>query len=83
VLLAIFVYRHRENSEPPKWLGGLLTASPLKALMIGLVLALVMPTDVITMLTVGVNLQQNDASLFQAVPFWALTTSSSLGTSSS
>jgi Sap, sulfolipid-1-addressing protein len=73
VLLAIFVYRHRENSEPPKWLGGLLTASPLKALLIGLVLILVMPTDIITMLTVGVNLQQNDASLFQAVPFWALT----------
>jgi hypothetical protein len=73
VLLAIFVYRHRENSEPPKWLGGLLTATPLKALSIGLVLVLVMPTDIITMLTVGVNLQQNDASLFQAVPFWALT----------
>jgi Sap, sulfolipid-1-addressing protein len=73
VLLAIFVYRHRENSEPPKWLGGLLEASTMKALLIGFVLIAVMPTDIISMLTVGVNLQQNDSSLVGAIPFWLLT----------
>ena len=69
LLLAIFVYRHRENAEPPKWLGGLLTASPMKALTVGFVLILVMPTDVISMMTVGVNLQHNGDSLIDAVPF--------------
>jgi hypothetical protein len=73
VLLAIFVYRHRENAEPPKWLGGLLTATPMKALTIALLLVLLMPTDVISMMTVGVNLQHHGDSLTGAVPFWALT----------
>jgi hypothetical protein len=73
VILAIFVYRHRENAEPPKWLGGLLRASWVKALAIGFILVLVMPTDVASMLTVGVNLQHNDSSFTHAVPFLAAT----------
>jgi cytochrome c biogenesis protein CcdA len=72
-LLAIFVYRNRENSEPPKWLGGLLEAGWVKALAMGFILIFVMPTDVISMLTVGVNLQQNDESLVAAIPFWVAT----------
>jgi Sap, sulfolipid-1-addressing protein len=73
VLLAVREFRHRENVEPPKWLGGLLEASTLKALLIGLTLVAVMPTDIVSMLTVGVNLQQNDSSLWGALPFWLLT----------
>lgn len=73
LLLAIRTYRHREHVEPPKWLGGLLEASPRKAFTMGFLLIFVFPTDVATMLTVGVNLQHNDSSLLEAAPFWALT----------
>lgn len=72
-LLALRTYRNREHVEPPKWLGGMLEASTLKAFGMGFLLILVFPTDVATMLTVGVHLQQNDSSLIEAAPFWALT----------
>ena len=71
--LAIRTYRHRETVEPPKWMGGLLQASPRRALAIGLLLIFVMPTDIASMATVGVNLQHNGDSLIAAVPFLALT----------
>jgi Sap, sulfolipid-1-addressing protein len=73
LFLAIRTYRNREHVEPPKWLGGLLEASPLKALTMGFLLILVFPTDVATMLTVGVHLQQEGNSLIDAAPYWALT----------
>jgi hypothetical protein len=71
--LAIRTYRNREHVEPPKWLGGLLEASPRKALTMGFLLILVFPTDVATMLTVGVHLQQEGHSLIDATPFWGAT----------
>jgi hypothetical protein len=72
-LLAIRTYLHRETIEPPKWLGGMMEASPTKALTTGFLLILVMPTDIATMVTVAVNLQHNDSSLIEALPFWGLT----------
>jgi hypothetical protein len=71
--LALRTYRNREHVEPPKWLGGLFEASALKALTMGFLLIFIFPTDVATMLTVGVHLQQNDHSLIEAAPFWGLT----------
>jgi Sap, sulfolipid-1-addressing protein len=71
--LALRTYRHREHVEPPKWLGGLLEATPRKALTMGFLLLLVFPTDVATMATVGVHLQHNRHSLIDAAPFWGLT----------
>jgi hypothetical protein len=73
VLLALRTYRNRETVEPPKWLGSLQQATPRRALAMGLLLVGLMPTDVASMLTVGVNLAQNDDSLLDAVPFLALT----------
>jgi Sap, sulfolipid-1-addressing protein len=73
VVLAIRTYLNRETAEPPKWLGGLLEASTARALGLGFVLIFVMPTDIVTMLTVGVHLQQRDAALIEALPFLALT----------
>jgi Sap, sulfolipid-1-addressing protein len=72
-LLALRTYRHRETIEPPKWLGGMMQASPTRALVMGFVLIFVMPTDIVSMATVGANLQQNDESLIRALPFWGLT----------
>jgi hypothetical protein len=73
LLLALRTYRNRETVQPPKWLGGLLQASPGKALAMGLLLIFVMPTDIVSMATVGVNLQHNGHSVVDAVPFLALT----------
>lgn len=73
VALAIRTYLNRRTVQPPKWMGGLLEASPRKALTMGLLLVLVMPTDIAAMLTVAVNLQQNGDSLTAALPFWVLT----------
>ena len=73
VLLALRTYVHRETIEPPKWLGGLMQASPTKALTLGFLLIFVMPTDIASMATVGTNLQHNDKSLIDAWPFWGLT----------
>jgi Sap, sulfolipid-1-addressing protein len=72
-LLALRTYRHRETIEPPKWLGGMMQASPTKALVMGFLLIFVMPTDIVSMMTVGANLQQNEESLISALPFWGLT----------
>jgi Sap, sulfolipid-1-addressing protein len=71
--LALRTYRHRETIEPPKWLGGMLQASPTKALVMGFLLIFVMPTDIASMMTVAVNLQHGDGSLIDALPFWGLT----------
>ena len=39
----------------------------------GFLLIFVMPTDITSMITVGANLQHNDKSLIDALPFWGLT----------
>jgi cytochrome c biogenesis protein CcdA len=68
-LAAVRNYLGRKTSEPPRWLGTLQTASPVKALAIGLLVILLMPSDIIIMLTVGANLQHHDSSLVSALPF--------------
>jgi hypothetical protein len=73
VVLAVKSYLGRETAEPPKWLGTLLTASPRRALEMGLLLMLLMPSDILVMLTVGTNLEQNDSSVAAAAPFIAAT----------
>jgi MFS family permease len=73
VLLAIRTYLRRETVEPPKWLGSLLEATPLKALAIGFALIFLMPTDIVSMLTVAVNIKQDGHSFVAAVPFLLLT----------
>ena len=73
VLLSIKSYVGRETSEPPRWLGAMQNAKPRTAFMAGLLLLSVFPSDFVILVTVGVNLAQNDASLLAAVPFIAAT----------
>jgi hypothetical protein len=73
VLLSIRSYVNRETSEPPRWLGAMQNAKPRTAFMAGLLLLSVFPSDFVVLVTVGVNLAQNDASLLAAVPFVAAT----------
>jgi hypothetical protein len=63
----------RESIGPPQWLGTLMGAAPGKAFKIGLLVILLMPSDIVIMLTVGVHLEQGGDSFAEALPFIALT----------
>ena len=73
VVLAAKNYLGRETVEPPSWLGTLQSADSKRALKTGLLVILLMPSDVIIMLTVGVNLVQSKSGLIAALPFIAAT----------
>ena len=73
VAMAVKNYVRRETVEPPRWLGTLMSADAKKALMTGLLVILVMPSDIIVMLTVGANLAQNNTGFIAALPFIAAT----------
>jgi hypothetical protein len=73
VFLAIKNLVRRKTIEPPRWLGTLQNAKPRTAFRTGLLLLSVFPSDFIVLVTVGVNLAQNNASLLAALPFLALT----------
>src|ERR671914_740137 len=73
VFLSIKSYVRRETIEPPRWLGTLQNAKPRTAFTTGLLLLSVFPSDFVILVTVGVNLAQNDASLLAALPFVAAT----------
>jgi len=74
IAMAVKNYVRRETIEPPKWLGTLQSADSKMALKTGLLLILLFPSDVIILLTVGINLEHNAASLGAALPFIAATT---------
>jgi hypothetical protein len=74
VFLAIKTFVRRETIEPPRWLGTLQNAEPRTAFMTGLLLLSVFPSDFVILVTVGVNLAQNNASLLAALPFIVATT---------
>jgi Sap, sulfolipid-1-addressing protein len=69
VFLSIRSYVNRETSEPPRWLGAMQNAKPRTAFMAGLLLLSVFPSDFVVLVTVGINLVQQDASLLGALPF--------------
>jgi hypothetical protein len=69
VALAVKNYLGRETAEPPKWLGALQSADSNKALKTGLLVILLMPSDIIILLTVAVNLVQSGAGFLAALPF--------------
>jgi hypothetical protein len=73
IFLSIRSYVRRETSEPPRWLGALQNAGPRTAFTTGLLLLSVFPSDLVILVTVGVNLAQQNASLVGAVPFVAAT----------
>jgi threonine/homoserine/homoserine lactone efflux protein len=73
IFLSIKSYVRRETSEPPRWLGALQNAKPRTAFTTGLLLLSVFPSDFVVLLTVGMNLAQNNASLVAALPFVAAT----------
>ncbi len=69
VALAVKNYVRRKTAEPPKWLGSLLTATTLRALTCGLLLIVLMPSDILIMLTVGIDLRGGDSGFWGVLPF--------------
>lgn len=69
----VHVYRTREQSEPPKWMGKLQTATPRFSFRLGFLLLGFFPTDILTSATVGSFLAGNGAPLMHSIPFIALT----------
>ncbi|GAA2592028.1 hypothetical protein GCM10009863_01230 [Streptomyces axinellae] len=72
-LAALRNWRKRETVKPPKWLHALMSADPRQALRTGLMVILLMPSDLMVMLTVGIHLDQARASYPEALPFIGLT----------
>jgi hypothetical protein len=73
VVLMIYVFLNREKSEPPKWMGKLQTATPRFALVLGLLLLGIFPTDIITSVTVGAHLANEDSPWVDGLPFIFMT----------
>jgi threonine/homoserine/homoserine lactone efflux protein len=73
LVLLVRVFARRKNTEPPKWMGRLQTADTRLSFRLGLLLFLVMPTDIITMLTVGGYLARRGDPWWNTVPFLLLT----------
>jgi threonine/homoserine/homoserine lactone efflux protein len=73
VVMLVRVFVRRKNTAPPKWMGRLQTADARLSFRLGLLLFLVMPTDLITMLTVGAYLARHDSPWWHSLPFLLLT----------
>jgi Sap, sulfolipid-1-addressing protein len=66
-------YRKREESEPPKWMGRLQSATPRFAFVLGFLLLGFFPSDLVTSLSVGGHLASNGDPWSYALPFILLT----------
>lgn len=70
--MAIKTIVTRHDSEMPKWLDRLQTIGPAGAFKTALLIYGLLPTKVVTMMVVGVNLAAGDYPLSAAWPFWSL-----------
>ena len=73
LLAAAWAFRSRHTSQPPKWMSTLQTEAPRGSFRLGLVLFLVMPTDVMMTFTVGAYLAAHGSPLWYASGFLLLT----------
>jgi threonine/homoserine/homoserine lactone efflux protein len=73
LILLVRVFLKRKDTSPPAWMGKLQTAQPRFAFTLGLLLFLLMPTDIITMITVGTHLGHQGSPWWHSLPFVALT----------
>lgn len=73
VVASVRAYLGRETAEPPEWLGRLQDAGPGQAFRLGVLLVLLMPSDLVITLTTGVHLESEGLPFAAALPFVALT----------
>ncbi len=73
LLLAMaHVFRGRKQSEPPKWMGKLQTATPRFTFILGLLLLGIFPSDLITSIAVGAHLANHGEPWWHVLPFVVL-----------
>lgn len=70
---AVRTYLKRDESEPPKWMGKLQSATPKTALVLGFLLLGFFPSDLITSISVGSFLANRGDPYLHALPFILLT----------
>jgi threonine/homoserine/homoserine lactone efflux protein len=68
LFLMLRTYRRRKDTRTPKWMGRLQTADAGFSFRLGLLLFLVMPTDIITMFTVSASLTRNGQPWWHSPP---------------
>ena len=73
VFAMVNVFRKRSESEPPKWMGKLQSATPGFAFGLGFLLLGLFPSDLLTSLTVGGHLANDGDPWWYALPFILLT----------
>jgi thiol:disulfide interchange protein len=73
VAAAIWTFLKRKQSEPPKWMGKLETASPRFSFRLGVLLLGVFPTDILTSWAVGTYLANHGDPWWHLLPFVLLT----------
>ena len=69
VFAAIQTFRSRDQTEPPKWMGKLQTATPKTTLVLGFLLLGFFPSDLVTSISVGSYLGNHGDSWWEALPF--------------
>lgn len=73
VFAMIHTFRGRHDSEPPKWMGKLQSATPRLAFTLGFLLLGFFPSDLVTSLTVGGHLGNDGDPWWNILPFVGLT----------
>lgn len=73
IFLIVRVYLTRGKTEPPKWMSRLQTAQPQFALLLGLALLGVFPTDIASAIAAGLRVARNGDPWWQTLPFVGLT----------
>jgi hypothetical protein len=73
LFLAVRTYLGRKEAEPPKWMGKLQDATPKLALVLGLLLLGLFPTDIATSAAVGLRLARDGSPWWHSLGFVGLT----------
>jgi hypothetical protein len=73
VFAALRTFLKHDESEPPKWMGKLQTATPKTTFVLGFLLLGFFPSDLVTSFSVGGYLSSHGDSYLEALPFILLT----------
>lgn len=73
VFAIVHTFRSRNESEPPKWMGKLQSATPKFAFVLGFLLLGFFPSDIVTSVSVGGHLASGGDPWTYALPFIGLT----------
>ncbi len=74
LILIVIVFRKRRDTRPPKWMSELQTANRRFSFNLGFLLFLLMPGDIVTMITVGAYVAHHGSPWWHTLPFVLLTT---------